>query len=114
MKEIDSVPFQYPGDDEPDDKVCMAKLETIRMLLPLIIDSDNPRLDCECLSILCGLGVARGQTETEIAKRYGLGRSAISKRINNLSRVLEIKPSGALLTEDERAKYRLSNKFRTP
>ena len=45
-----------------------------------LIAAGNTRLTIECLAVALGLSAYNGESMTEIAKRHGVTRAAVSKR----------------------------------
>ena len=72
-----------------------------------IIGQDNARLSLECLALVTGLAYC-GDSMSEIAKRHGVTRAAVSKRCVELTRTLNLKTSRAMRSLKARQSYRHS------
>lgn len=94
----DSLPSDFSYDAE-------RMHDMIRRLIGELIGTDNARLSLECLAIVTGLSYC-GDSMTEIAKRHGVTRAAVSKRCVELTRALNLKPSRAMRSLSSRKNYR--------
>lgn len=83
-----SQPFAGLDNDE---KVC----EVVRRIVGELLCQSNPALAIECFSIVTGIGYL-GDSMTEIAKRHGVTRAAVSKRCVDLSESLGLDPTRAM------------------
>lgn len=79
--------------------------DLLRRLVGELIGQDNARLSLECLALVTGL-VYCGDSMTEIAKRHGVTRAAVSKRCVELTRALNLNPSRAMRSVSARQSYR--------
>jgi hypothetical protein len=79
--------------------------DLLRRLVGELIGQDNARLSLECLALVTGL-VYCGDSMTEIAKRHGVTRAAVSKRCVELTRALNLQPSRAMRSLPARQSYR--------
>ena len=70
-----------------------------------IICHDNARLTAECIALVSGLAYT-GSSMTEIAKRHGVTRAAVSKRCVELTELLDLRPSRAMRSLTARKAYR--------
>lgn len=79
--------------------------DLLRRLVGELIGQDNARLSLECLALVTGLAYC-GDSMTDIAKRHGVTRAAVSKRCVELTRALNLKPSRAMRSLPARQSYR--------
>jgi predicted DNA-binding protein YlxM (UPF0122 family) len=70
-----------------------------------IIYHDNARLTAECIALISGLSYD-GCSMTEIAKRHGITRAAVSKRCVEMTELLGLRPSRAMRSLTARKRYR--------
>ena len=96
--EPDPEPPQSIRDDE-------ASWDTARHVLGEVLNHSNARLTAECIALASGLAYS-GASETEIAKRHGITRSAVSKRCVELTEALNLRPSRAMRSLTARKSYR--------
>jgi hypothetical protein len=100
--EAEPPPPAAPSLDEPDPERLH---DLLRRLVGELIGQDNARLSLECLALVTGLSYC-GDSMTEIAKRHGVTRAAVSKRCVELTRALNLKPSRAMRSIPARQSYR--------
>ena len=111
-------PLMRTGDDpalvpepEPDPEPTAADTDaetiwaTVRRVLGEVLNHGNARLTAECIALASGLGYD-GATMTEIAKRHGITRAAVSKRCVELTEMLDLRPSRAMRSLTARKSYR--------
>ena len=100
------VPVPEP---EPEPTATATDAETIwatvRRVLGEVLNHGNARLTAECIALVSGLGYD-GATMTEIAKRHGITRAAVSKRCVELTEMLDLRPSRAMRSLTARKSYR--------
>jgi transposase-like protein len=60
-----------------------------------IICHGNSRLTAECIAIVTGLNFT-GASMTEVARKHGVSRAAVSKRCVELTELLGLRPSRAM------------------
>jgi hypothetical protein len=82
--------------------------EVLRHLVADLISEGNARLTVECLAVALGLSAYNGESMTEIAKRHGITRAAVSKRCVDITERLNLPPSRAMRSELARKTYRRS------
>ena len=107
MREGDDPALMPEPDPEPppsirDDEASWA---TARHVLGEVLNHSNARLTAECIALVSGLAYS-GASETEIAKRHGITRSAVSKRCVELTEALNLRPSRAMRSLTARKSYR--------
>jgi hypothetical protein len=88
------VPFEYPpsASSEKGDSIVH---DMIRRIIGELLSQSNPALALECFSLITGIGYL-GDSMTEIGKRHGVTRAAVSKRCIELSEALGLDPSRAM------------------
>jgi hypothetical protein len=82
--------------------------EILRHLVADLISEGNARLTLECLAVALGLSAYNGESMTDIAKRHGITRAAVSKRCVDITERLNLPPSRAMRSEMARKIYRKS------
>jgi hypothetical protein len=96
-------------DDEPEADKTTCDTESvhsaIRRVVAEILCHDNARLTTECIALVSGLAYT-GSSMTEIAKRHGISRAAVSKRCVELTELLGLPPSRAMRSLTARKRYR--------
>jgi len=109
-------PLMREGDDpallpepEPENAEVTCDTESVwaalRRVLGEVLSHDNARLTAECIALVSGLSYT-GSSMTEIAKRHGITRAAVSKRCVELTELLDLKPSRAMRSLTARKRYR--------
>lgn len=84
-------------------------MEVIRKFLHELARQRNPSLTIECYMLVTGVAYS-GDSMTDIARRHGLTRAAVSKRCIELSDMLGIHASRAMKSEEARKAYSLARK----
>ena len=79
--------------------------DVMRRMLGELLSHDNARLTVECLALVSGLQYS-GASMTEIARRHGITRAAVSKRCVELTELLDLRPSRAMRSLTARKRYR--------
>ena len=79
--------------------------DILRRLVGEILTAPNRSLTVECLAVVSGLSYG-GDSMTEIARRHGVSRAAVSKRCVELTQKLSMLPSRAMRTLTARNSYR--------
>jgi hypothetical protein len=81
MRDGDDPAVMPDPDPEPSADTCDIEFvwDAMRRVLGEILTHDNSRLTVECIALASGLAYS-GASETEIAKRHGITRAAVSKR----------------------------------
>jgi hypothetical protein len=99
-------------DGEPDepspDIVMKAATGILRSLVADLLAEGNSRLTLECLAVALGLSAYNGDSMTDIARRHGVTRAAISKRCVDITRRLKLLPSRAMRSLKARKTYQES------
>ena len=92
---------------EPASSTCDEEFvwDTVRRVLGEVLSHANARLTAECIALVSGLSYA-GDSMTEIAKRHGITRAAVSKRCVELTELLNLRPSRAMRSLTARQSYR--------
>lgn len=79
--------------------------DALRRVLGEVLSHDNARLTVECVALVSGLNYS-GSSMSEIAKRHGITRAAVSKRCVELTELLDLRPSRAMRSLTARRSYR--------
>ena len=80
--------------------------DVLRHFVADLLSEGNTRLTIECLAISLGLSAYDGETMTDIAKRHGITRAAVSKRCVDITERLDLPPSRAMRSTRARRIYR--------
>jgi len=80
-------------------------IEVLRHFVADLIAEGNTRLTVECLAVALGLSAYNGESMTDIAKRHGITRAAVSKRCVDITVRLNLPPSRAMRSELARQIY---------
>lgn len=80
-------------------------LHFIRRLVGELLGQDNVRLSVECLALATGISYT-GDSMTDIARRHGFTRAAVSKRCVEFTYALGLAPSRAMRSAKARQSYR--------
>ena len=107
MRDGDDPALMPEPDPEPppsihDDEASWA---TARHVLGEVLNHSNARLTAECIALASGLAYS-GASMTEIARRHGITRAAVSKRCVELTELLNLRPSRAMRSLTARKSYR--------
>ncbi|RYD60860.1 MAG: hypothetical protein EOP83_18430 [Verrucomicrobiaceae bacterium] len=107
MREGDDPALLPDPEPEPDNETCHTESvhSAIRRVVAEILCHDNARLTTECIALVSGLSYT-GSSMTEIAKRHGITRAAVSKRCVELTELLDLPPSRAMRSLTARKRYR--------
>ena len=81
-------------------------IEVLRHFVADLISEGNTRLTVECLAVALSLSAYNGESMTNIAKRHGVTRAAVSKRCVDITTQLNLPPSRAMRSEMARKIYR--------
>ncbi len=107
-------PPPRPAAAAPDHELVWA---AVRRILGEVLQQGNPRLTVECLALVSGLAYT-GDSMSEIARRHGITRAAVSKRCVELTEQLDLRPSRAMRSLTARRRYRAarikSNRSKEP
>lgn len=79
-------------------------MDVLRRILGELMAQSNIRLTLECLALVTGLSY-EGSSMTDIAKRYGITRAAVSKRCIEITDALGLPPSRAMRALTARREY---------
>jgi len=78
--------------------------DVLRRLLGELLNQKNAKLTIECLAVVSGIGFM-GDSMTEIARRNGVTRAAVSKRCVELTEKLGLPPSRGMRSLTARMSY---------
>ena len=95
-------------DHEPEDREETGTrnvTDVLRHFVADLLSEGNTRLTIECLAIALGLSAYDGETMTDIAKRHGITRAAVSKRCVDITERLNLSPSRAMRSTRARRIY---------
>jgi hypothetical protein len=95
-------------DHEPEDRGEASTrnvTDVLRHFVADLLSEGNTRLTIECLAIALGLSAYDGETMTDIAKRHGITRAAVSKRCVDITERLNLSPSRAMRSTGARRIY---------
>lgn len=95
-------------DHEPEDREETGTrnvTDVLRHFVADLLSEGNTRLTIECLAIALGLSAYDGETMTDIAKRHGITRAAVSKRCVDITERLNLTPSRAMRSTRARRIY---------
>ncbi len=100
MREGDDPALMPEPEPEPETAATGAAhteliREAVRRVLGEIVIRDNARLTTECFAVVSGLNYS-GASMTEIARKHGITRAAVSKRCVELTELLDLRPSRAM------------------
>ncbi|MBP7948887.1 MAG: hypothetical protein KA004_04465 [Verrucomicrobiales bacterium] len=82
--------------------------DILRHFVADMLSEGNTRLTVECLAVALGLSAYNGESMTDIARRHGISRAAVSKRCVDITQRLNLPPSRAMRSELARRIYRRS------
>jgi hypothetical protein len=111
MRDGDDPALMPDPDPEPEPEAagqpCDAESvhDAIRRVVAEILCHDNARLTTECIALVSGLAYT-GSSMSDIAKRHGISRAAVSKRCVELTELLDLPPSRAMRSLTARKRYR--------
>lgn len=82
-----------PEASNTDPEANYALGEALRLAIHDIVESSNPSLHAQCVSLAFGFGAARGQTLAQVAEEFGQTRASISKRVKQIQARFKLPPS---------------------
>jgi DNA-binding phage protein len=94
-------------DHETDQTASQTRevADVLRHFVADLLSEGNTRLTVECLAVALGLSAYDGETMTDIAKRHGITRAAVSKRCVDITERLNLPPSRAMRSTRARRIY---------
>lgn len=92
--------------EEREKAALSLAVKILRHFMADILAEGNARLTIECFGAAMGLSAYDGDSMTEIGRRYGVTRQAVSKRCVDITRRLNLPPSRAMRSEQAREIYR--------
>lgn len=102
-----------PACDQPGSQAQHTDAEQVwdalRRLLGELLVQKNARLALECMALASGVAFI-GDSMTDVGRRYGLTRAAVSKRCIELARKVGIPPSRAMRSLTACAAYAQARK----
>ena len=100
---VDADPLPQPQPEPTHDTEAIYR--AIRCVVAEILYHNNARLTAECIALVSGLAYD-GSSMSDIAKRHGITRAAVSKRCVELTELLDLPPSRAMRSLTARKRYR--------
>ena len=85
----------------------------LQIILLQIVCEPDTKFAAEIMAMACGVEIEEGRTVTSLAKKYGVTKQAVSKRIVLFAERLQLPPSIYMRPVADREIYRLCNKPRT-
>lgn len=107
IAELIDSPDSEPEHPSEQDGMKTA-IRIVRHLVADLLCESNARLSIECVAIATGLSAYQGETMTDVARRHGITRAAVSKRCVDIVERLGLPPSRAMRSEQARKTYRKS------
>lgn len=98
------APVVIEPDDVEEVTEHYAPLDVVRRIVAELAAQDNIQLSFDCLSLVTGISYD-GSSMTDIAKRYGVTRAAVSKRCVEISNALGLPPSRSMKQLTTRITY---------
>lgn len=83
----------------------LIRQETLITLATKLRQYKNPLFALDCLLFSIASPFLMGESETEIAMRYGVDKAAVSKMVCKMADDLGLKPAGGRKDEEAREKY---------
>jgi L-cysteine desulfidase len=118
--DISELPVAAPAETDENDyesESLVAAREAGELLkgflFRIIEERRSPRLEAECISLAFGFGAASGLTQTAVAKRYGVTRAAVSKRVREIKEAFNLPASEFMKSDRARSVYALTNRARS-
>jgi hypothetical protein len=111
MREGDDPALIPDSEPEPEPEAAGQPCDpesthsAIRRVVAEILCHQNARLTTECIALVSGLAYC-GSSMSDIAKRHGISRAAVSKRCVELTELLDLPPSRAMRSLTARKRYR--------
>ena len=87
-----------------------AAWDILRRILNHAYAKRNSKFTIECFFIAAGWAEADGISMTEVSVRWGVTKAAVSKYCREICETVGIPPSRYMRTEENAAKFRLSNR----
>lgn len=81
-----------------------------RRVLQYIRSARDSKFTLECYLIAIGDSFADGISMKELGRRFGVTRATVSKQCRMICRMFGLKPSAYMRSEENCAKFRLSNR----
>lgn len=99
---------QIEPEPEPDDVGPLnseSLWDALRRMLGELLNQKNAKLTLECFAVVSGASFL-GDSMTDIARRHGVTRAAVSKRCIDIARELNLPPSRSMRAATARHSYR--------
>jgi hypothetical protein len=88
-------------------------MQALALVMAKIIDADNSRMEADVIAMATGSFLRQGVTMRDLAKKYGVTVAALSKRVVQTAKDLELPPSHFMRSEKDRGTYALTNRSKT-
>ena len=85
------------------------QMKAIIWILSEVMNADKPRLTAECIALATGIHASTNTTMTEVARRHGMSKANVSRRVIEISDKLGMSPSSCMKTAKDRQEYGLTN-----
>ena len=108
-----SVGFDYDSVDEEPADIPESKVELLefaRRLVSFIRSKDRARLTVDCLYLALGDAELEGETMTSVARRHGVTKAAISKRVKEIRAALHLPTTPNNKSAHAAARYAQTNR----
>jgi hypothetical protein len=105
MRIGDDPALEAPEPEAKPEGAMRDATEILRYFVADLLSEGNTRLTVECLAVALGLSSYDGETMTDIAKRHGITRAAVSKRCVDITERLNLPPSRAMRSTRARRIY---------
>lgn len=103
-KTFDADEDEEPNEEPPSTINSDQIWDIMRRLIGELASDKNPGLTMDCATLVAGLAY-QGNSMTDIAKRHGITRAAVSKRCIEMTDALKIKPYRAMRSGHARKAY---------
>lgn len=100
----DNEPGEYDKSEEKADINSDQIWDIMRRVIGELASDKNPGLTMDCATLVAGLAY-KGNSMTNIARRHGITRAAVSKRCIEMIDALKIQPYGAMRSGHARNAY---------
>lgn len=85
------------------------QMKALVWVLSEIIHADKPRLVAECAALATGMFSGQPQTMTAIARKHGMSKANVSRRVLEISDRLGMQPSTNMKPKATRLEYTRTN-----
>lgn len=89
-------------------------LQAVERLILFLSETDKVGFQLDCLLLATGAGYRDGISMTEVARKWGCTKQAVSKRCVALCRLLQLPPSSNMRAESTKESFRQANRRNLP